>query len=175
MPTHQAFTPEKVAAIKADIALGLTHKAIGARHQIHPSSVSKINRGIIGKRALPPAVPASSMLRPRGGSKYTGLVPQIHALREQKYSVKEISQKLNIPTGAVNYHLYKRPNTSSSEGALPNGHINKHVATGIAYAETERFVAVLAQRLGVPADFLRSRLSELLGRSPIRGASGPAN
>lgn len=160
------FTPEKLAAIQADIAAGLKHREIGAKHNIHISSVSKVKRGVIGKVATP--TKALAPAKKGNLSKYAQFIPQMHALREQKYTQRAIGEKLGIPWHTVAYHLSKKQNTSSPEGASQNGHINKHVAVGIAYAETERFIGVLAQRLGVPTDLLRSRLSELLGRSPIR-------
>jgi len=101
--------------------------------------------------------------------------PQIKTLRGQGLGVGEIAEILKLPRTTVNYHFYKKTKEALSVGKEQwNGTsspLNKHVCVGIAYAETERFIGVLAEKLALPATFLRSRLSELLGllgHSPLR-------
>ena len=160
---HQ-HSPELLAEIRTDIAAGLKRVDIAAKRKVSVSTVDRVKATISSDTTARTLAPATKV----HGSKYSQFIPQMHALRNQKYSQRQIGEKLGIPGHAVAYHLSKKQNTSSPEGASSNGHLNKNIAVGIAYAETERFIGVLAQRLGVPTDLLRSRLSELLGRSPIR-------
>lgn len=117
--------------------------------------------------------------KPEG--KQAKLTAKIQTLREEGLTIREVAGKLGIPTGTVSYHLYGQKNgrehhqTKELGNGAANGAasgFNKHVCVGIAFAETERFIGVLSQRLGVPTAFLRPRLSELLGRSPLREPRG---
>jgi hypothetical protein len=106
--------------------------------------------------------------------KATLLREKVQALREEGLGLSAVAAKLNIPRTTANYYFYqarKHNGTSSSpEGAETNGHepLNKHIKYGIAYAETERFLSALAERLDVDAKVLRLTISGLLGRSSLR-------
>jgi transcriptional regulator len=100
-------------------------------------------------------------------------------LRDQGLKMREIAAKMGIASGSVNYYLYGRKQTKigkeNTNGATRNGTdgetkngINKNILIGVAYSETERFIGLLGTRLGISTDLLRSRLSELLGHSPLR-------
>jgi predicted transcriptional regulator len=119
-------------------------------------------------------------------NKQERLTRKIQGLREKGLTIKVISEKLHVPTGTISYRLYGNKNgrTYNEQKELTNGAgsptangngFNKHVCVGIAFAETERFIGVLSERLGVPAAFLRPRLSELLGHSPLRETPGDGN
>lgn len=112
---------------------------------------------------------------------------KIFALREKGLTLTAIAEKLEIPLGTVHSRMYAHGASKHSElskeqsngaGSTDNGNalsVNKYILFGIAYAETERFIGVLSERLGVPAKVLRPRLSELLGHSPVRESSGHGN
>ncbi|SRR5258708_2627549 len=101
---------------------------------------------------------------------------QCLALKEQGYSLMEISTKLGVPRTTIDYHLHvKQRRLQLQQGGL-NGtgdsSFNKSIRIGIAYAETQRFIGVLGERLGIAPELLRSRLSELLGHPPLRSQRG---
>ena len=175
---------EKIAAIKAAVAAGgMTYKEIGKKFGAHHSTVSKIMCGIIGKGAAASldAAPAATLVNPhvshgKAGGKlsFAHLAEEIVKLTEEQYGPGEIAKKLNIPQSSVYYYRHRAKHqatqSTNEEGALTNGSItiNKNIVIGIAYAEVERFISNISQRLGISADVLRPRLSELLGRSPLR-------
>lgn len=100
---------------------------------------------------------------------------QIAQLRSTGLKLREIGEMLKLTPAAVGY--YTRTNVQngteiSQNGAHQNGHngnsINRNILFGIALSETERFIGLLSEKLSIPAEILRSRLSELLGHSPLR-------
>jgi hypothetical protein len=112
------------------------------------------------------------------GAKWGRYQAQIYALRGQGFSRSEIAVRLNIPHYMANYYAMKykkqhesqiqQVNSPNQKGALVENGINKNILLGVAWAETERFTALLAERLTLDPSLLRSRLPELLGRSPFR-------
>lgn len=100
---------------------------------------------------------------------------QIQNLRATGLSVRAVAEELHLTPGKtwgiikkMKQIEHQEPTKEQSNGNSSAGGINKNILIGIAFAETERFIAVLSERLGVPADILRPRLSELLGHSPLR-------
>jgi hypothetical protein len=114
----------------------------------------------------------------RSGGKGQQYKDRILQMRKDGYKVREIVEKLGIKDGMVNYYVYgkygKANKIQETRKEQQNGHsskgsaINKNICIGIAYAEVERFIGVLSERLAIPATVLRSRLSELLEHSPVR-------
>lgn len=164
---RQAVPESEKQAIASEVKSGKTQKEVSKKF----------------KRALSTIQRIVSVSRPKlkksGFGIYTHLRPQIEALRAEGLGMTAVAKKLNVPPTAVNYYFYgkKKPsrpavqnpptngNTKDDKGQ--NGAFNKHVALGIAYVETERFIATIGERLELPTTFLRSSLSDLLGRSPI--------
>lgn len=113
--------------------------------------------------------------------KQAQLIARIHELRKEGLTLKEIAKKLHRPLGTIHYRAYGAANGEQHhklhEKESSNGHnpINNNIRIGIAYAETERFIGVLGQRLSLPPELLRSRLSELLGHSPMRSGNRPTD
>jgi len=104
---------------------------------------------------------------------------KILALKKQGLNLTAISKQVGLPTSTVSYYMYTRKlkspvgkeesnGASSTNGKSATSTVNKHVLIGIAYAETERFITLLSERLGLTSEVLRPRLSELLGHSPLR-------
>lgn len=106
---------------------------------------------------------------------------KVMELRGQGYGVKEIAVKLGWNPSRVNYYVYQAGKhkqhqdkemtngNSNGSGSSVSAFGNKQFVLGIAYSETERFLSVLSERLKIPTNLLRQRLSELLGHSPMRG------
>lgn len=154
-------------------ALGRSHSGI---HAIKVAfKAGKLDELIKRRRRDPsgqrPGIPHKPELRAK-----------ILDLRKTGMRPAEIARTLNLYPSAVYYHTHRaklgghhKPATpevtgAQTNGAISNGHgtFDKKILIGIAFAETERFLAVLSERLGIPAAVLRPRLSELLGRSPLR-------
>ncbi len=107
MPIYNAISPEKAAAIRADLALGtMTQEEIGNKYKLHKSSISKVKRGIVGKASLP---------SPK--SDQTALIAQIRGLRAEGLTILEIAAKLGINKSKVNYYVY--PN-KGEQGEKPH-------------------------------------------------------
>ncbi len=107
-----------------------------------------------------------------GKTKLPAVAVKIAQYRAQGMKGREIAAKVHLSPAQIWYWL-KKMNSSqdskSSKGDV-NGiksNFNKNILLGIAYAETERFIANLAQRIKVPPQVLRRRLPELLGHSPL--------
>lgn len=109
------------------------------------------------------------------------LQARILALKEKGLTYREIGEKIGMSTHGVGYYTSARGRRKQDKVSLGeldspgkeqmNGHhptTNKHILIGIAYAETERFITNLSERIAVPAEVLRRRLAELLGHSPLR-------
>ena len=180
MPTGIRIPLDK---LKVDLMSGQhTQEELARKYKVH---ISTIQRNAIKIRRKPdlfigPAQAAATITpphpggRPKGVGKYKHLLPQMLALKEQKFTQAEIGRKLNMKPGTVGYYLAPRRKYQFTQlgKEQTNGHINKNIALGIAYAETERFIGVLAQRLAFAPAILRQRLSELLGHSPLRADGG---
>jgi len=111
---------------------------------------------------------------------------KVAALREQGMSVKEIAKKIGVGYSTAGYYITQlnkangkisqahsngkesHEQIAASHNGNGNGTVNRNVLIGIAYAETDRFIGVLAERLSVPGPILRRELSGLLGRETIR-------
>src|SRR5215831_6740625 len=95
---------------------------------------------------------------------------KVFALREKGLTIHAIARKLGVSPSKVGYHLYQTKEQSNGHAKLPTvatetdsaSLTNRNIKIGIAYAETERFLGLLSERLSLSADVLRSRLSELL-------------
>lgn len=114
---------------------------------------------------------------PSPRNKQEELAARIRELRKEGLTIRAIAKKLHRPEGTISYRLYAAANGRShhklQQEESSNGHnpINNNIRIGIAYAETERFIGVLGQRLSLAPELLRSRLSELLGHSPMRSGN----
>lgn len=112
---------------------------------------------------------------------YPTFVAKIIRYRAQGLSGREISAKAGVSQPQVYYWLAKvnggSAKVNGSQGSNSNlkkgntngvkNPFNKNILLGIAYAETERFIANIAPRIKIPAQILRRRLPELLGHSPL--------
>lgn len=167
-PMVHTHPPDVRAAVLRDLALGtMTVKEVSAKHRIHLATVyawklKGQTQGTVSSASKAPLPHREPILR----------------MKAEGMGQAEIARKLSLPISTVHYHFYE-PEKDKIKGEVHNGNghfqLNRHEATGIAYAEVERLIQVLAERLGVSASQLRPRLSELLGRAPIRGASGPVH
>lgn len=178
MPIWNKISDETRLAIwRAWKEEGLTRKALAARFKYSMSAIDRSIRIESGKRhpkvvivtpapAHPPMTTA--LVLRRGVASDLKKRELIQGLRAQGVKVREIADRLNMKMSAVNHYLYSKHVKLNGGGPVTNGSLNKNVAVGIVYAEVERFLAALSQRLGVPTTVLRPRLSELLGRSPFR-------
>lgn len=172
MPVKMA--PQKKLAIFQDIMAGQEdRKALAAKHGINISALDGL-RTIYKRRGTKTLKELAGLSlstgKPVPSGKWGKFRDEIQRLKDQGYARREIADKLHVPGSIVSY--YTGLQTSPTTGGTSNGILNKNFVVGIAYAETERFVAHLSQRLALPTNFLRQRLSELLGRSPLRGARG---
>ena len=108
---------------------------------------------------------------------------KIFKLKQDGLTLRAIAAKLDLAKGTVSsaYYRYLKSNGRSkghSKGEELNGNnandsngstsANKNILIGIAFAETTRFIDNLSERIAVPPETLRRRLSELLGHSPLR-------
>lgn len=121
---------------------------------------------------------------PRKFHDTTKMATRAVAMQQKGWTREEIAEKLGVVKSTVGYYLDKKakelqiikePSTNGTGPSAAAAAINKNVCVGIAYAEVERFIGVLSQRLGLTPEVLRSRLSELLGHSPLRANSGVAD
>lgn len=189
MPTGHHLTDEQRLEIwKAWKAEGLSHVALGHRFKLSQSAIGK---ALLKERKKPhpkvltitdaAATTTALAVRATNGSgrrksfapKWGHMKEQILALKATGMKPTEIAEKLDMPKKSLAYYLYDHRHKIKLEekGAFTNGNksaLNINVAVGVAYAETERFISNLAERLGVPTTILRPRLSELLGHSPFR-------
>ena len=152
------LSEEQISKIPKLLKQGLTHQQIAGRFGVSSSAIYQ--RTLKMKTARP----AREMRK----IKSQDLTAQIAVLAKQGLNQREISEKLGLYKGAPSYYLRKHSAQDSHTGEAKNGTgINRNIGVGIAYAETERFIGVLAERLGIAPDILRSKLSELLGHSPF--------
>jgi DNA-binding NarL/FixJ family response regulator len=105
---------------------------------------------------------------------------KILKLKEQGLTLVEIGRKVGVTSSTVGYYINSRKDSPKNQTVLEakngdssattngNSTINKNIFIGIAYAEIERFIGLLSERLSISADILRPRLSELLGHPPLR-------
>jgi AcrR family transcriptional regulator len=112
-----------------------------------------------------------------GQSSRNNTTEKITALKQQGLTLGQIAERVGLSHNSVHYHLYTKAKTgkehtngngTSSANANGDAAINRNILIGIAFAETERFIGLLSERLGVTAEVLKPRLSELLGHSPLR-------
>ena len=192
MPTGVYTTSEKRLEILRAIAKGQgTHASIGKDLGVSTSVVAVLSRAYLnrGSKTLNElAVPQRrggqpGERGPRGKYKKHSRTNQkqidaVLQLREEGLTLREIGEKLQIHKSTIIRILYPSKKgdavVAKSQNANGNGHnhINHNIPLGIAYAETERFIAHLSARLNYPPEKLRPRLSELLGHSVLREKPG---
>lgn len=186
MPTGVRLTEEQQLEIwRAWKAEDLSYKQLSARFKLSMSAIShalarsrkNLHHKVLTLNPLPPTTTALAVRSKNGhkggnqhAPKWGHLAQQIKELHAAGIKPREISAKLGIPKPALAHYIYGRYSYKNGheEETINNGKLNRNIAIGIVYAETERFLGALAERLGVPTTILRPKLSELLGRSPFR-------
>lgn len=96
-------------------------------------------------------------------------------MKAEGMNTKQIAAKLRLSVPQVYYWLKQWDNfqhraTNPLEGET-NGVsrvINKDILIGFSWAETERFLANISERIGIPTQILRRRIPELLAATPMR-------
>lgn len=188
MPKWNKISDEKRLAIwQAWKEESLTYGALAARFKLSKSAVYHALKDERGKRhpkvlvvaPQPPTTTALALHSKHAGrgedraSRQSAIAKRqlILSLRAQGLTVNKIADQLNMKPSAVNHYIYTKQSAVKPNGGghVTNGSLNKNVAVGIVYAEVERFISAISQRLGVAPAVLRPKLSELLGRSPFRG------
>jgi transposase-like protein len=116
----------------------------------------------------------------KAGTASTYKINKIHALKAEGLTGKQIAEKLKLPYTVVHYQLYKpqphgkeqtngaATSNRNGNGAVSTPSANENILIGFAFAETERFIGLLGERLRISTEVLRPRLSKLLGHSPLR-------
>lgn len=187
MPTWNKISDEKRVEIwRAWKEEKLTGAQLAARFKYHVSSIWRavqIERKKRHPKVLiinPVPVSTALALRPKNNghvphgnqhqTKWGHLAEEIKQLHAAGMKPRDISAKLGIPKPALAHYIYGAYSYKKrhEEATVVDGKLNRNIAVGIVYAETERFLSALAERLGVPTTILRPKLSELLGRSPFR-------
>jgi hypothetical protein len=173
--------PAVLLQIAQDLKAGMGRSEAAKKNNVHETTVDRVRHmekeepeewkkrtalvtadGI----TLPPPDPISQ----HKGTKYAHLRPQVQALKEQKFGLSEIAQKLNIPVSAVNYYYYGKTKKENRDERTEsqNGRFDTKFLIGYACAEIDRTIELISQRLGISANLVRSGLLKFLGSSSLR-------
>jgi transposase-like protein len=159
-------------------------------HVIRGLSVSDTAKKLgISMTAVRNAMQKVGLATPRfakkAGTKKINLGAQATEMRATGMPIREIAEKLNRPLGTIHsaLHAYKvKLGQAKAKGAITvNGHhsangnasLNGNGPTkgeliGLAWAQIERGVTDISERIGITPSVLRKRISELLAYQEVR-------
>lgn len=164
--------PERQARVQKYMAKGWSTLKIAKKLGITEGTagywITKVNK-LSGARATSATNASGSVV----GTK-KGLGSKVAFYMSKGWKTPQIAQRLGLAPQTVYYHVNKLQKqataaTPATEETSGNSNaFSKDIRIGIAFAETERFVNAIGERLALPPTILRRRLSELLGHSPVR-------
>lgn len=170
------LTPEETNKV-----INLTREGLSARQVAEKTGLSVYNIYQARKRGNVDSTAAHNRYRGAGTVKRAAILKRdkkILELQAKGWSAREIAQKLGTHKSTVYYSLNHGPyshkgemngnNSSSSPGPDTHSEASTSELIGIAFAETNRVITNLSERIKIPADKLRRRLSELLAGPALR-------